>query len=245
MHNKRLLAKPVLLIAALLVIYSFIYPSVSEASEQEIDIETNPNQFLFKVGNLKPGDWMPREITISNEGKRDFNYYSFVEKKHSEKELFENLTLSVQDKNNHFLYKGKLADFKGFPPRFLKSGQSETLKYTVKMPEELGNEFQGSAAEALFKFYAEEPDSSVTPPPSDNNDPGAPQHQPGNTPDNSGSIPEQPQNLDTKHADHNQTGEKLPDTASDTYNILLAGVFLTISGGTLLILQKRKKRESD
>ncbi|WP_090988714.1 LPXTG cell wall anchor domain-containing protein [Bacillus sp. OV322] len=243
MHNKRLLAKPVLIVAALLVIYSFIYPSVSEASEQEIDIATSPDQFLFKVGNLKPGDWMPREITISNEGKRDFNYYSFVEKKHSEKELFENLTLSVQDKNNHFLYKGKLADFKGFPPRFLKSGKSETLLFTVKMPDELGNEFQGSAAAALFKFYAEEPDSVVTPPPGDNNDPGTPPDQTGSNPGQPGSIPEQPQNADTKHTDHNQTGEKLPDTATDTYNILLAGVFLTLSGGTLLILQKRKKRE--
>ncbi|OIK11410.1 LPXTG cell wall anchor domain-containing protein [Bacillus sp. MUM 13] len=234
MHKKRLLAKPVLIIAALLVIYSFIYPSVSEASEQEIDIETNPDQFLFKVGNLKPGDWMPREITIRNAGKRDFNYYSFVEKKHSEKELFVNLTLSVQDKNNHFLYKGKLADFKGFPPRFLKSGRSETLQYTVKMPEELGNEFQGSAAAALFKFYAQEPDSAVTPPSGNAG---------GTSPDHHGSMPGQQQNMDTKHADHNQTGEKLPDTATDTYNILLAGVFLTLSGGTLLILQKRKKRE--
>ncbi|MFD0050235.1 LPXTG cell wall anchor domain-containing protein [Actinomycetes bacterium NPDC127524] len=241
MHKKRLLAKPVLIIAALLVIYSFIYPSVSEASEQEIDIETNPDQFLFKVGNLKPGDWMPREITIHNAGKRDFNYYSFVEKKHSEKELFENLTLSVQDKNNHFLYKGKLADFKGFPPRFLKSGRSETLQYTVKMPGELGNEFQGSAAAALFKFYAEAPDSAVTPP--QGNDGGtSPDHHDSN-PNQPGSIPEQQQNTDTKHADHNQTGENLPDTATDTYNILLAGVFLTLSGGTLLILQKRKKRE--
>jgi LPXTG-motif cell wall-anchored protein len=167
MSTKKLLAKPkALFILTLLILIIFPHNQV-QAEDKEIDIVTNPSGYFFKVGNLKPGDWMPRDITISNNGKQDFKYTSIIGKKKSVKGLFEELELLVK-KEGTTLYEGKMKDFEGFTPRPLNKGQSETLYFQVTMPYELGNAFQDSFAEVEILFVAEALDGGGDPPGSEN-----------------------------------------------------------------------------
>lgn len=128
----------------------------ASADQKEVDINTskNPNGYLFEVGNLKPGDWMPRNLTIFNEGIKDFKYTALIGEKKSVKGLLEELDLLIK-KDEIILYDGKMDKFQGFTPRNLASGSSETLFFQVTMPLELGNQFQESSAEVEIKFLAE------------------------------------------------------------------------------------------
>ncbi|KAA0548334.1 cell wall protein [Bacillus sp. BGMRC 2118] len=118
----------------------------------EVDISTSPHKVLFNVGNMKPGDWATRTITVNNKGKQDFKYTMSVNMKSGSKKLFDEFMLKVSDKDRE-LYNGKLADFKGFESRTLYQSKSEDLTFQVDFPSHLGNEFQGLATEVEFKFY--------------------------------------------------------------------------------------------
>jgi LPXTG-motif cell wall-anchored protein len=183
------LAKPkALFVLTLLILIIFPHSQV-QAEDKEIDIGTNPSGYFFKVGNLKPGDWMPRDITIINNGQQDFKYTSIIGKKKSVKGLFEELKLLVKN-DSTTLYEGKMKDFEGFTPRSLKKGQSETLFFQVTMPYDLGNAYQDSSAEVEILFVAEALDSGGDPPgeddPGDSEDPGEdnPGEDPGDNPGN-------------------------------------------------------------
>ncbi|MBT2663890.1 M73 family metallopeptidase, partial [Bacillus sp. ISL-45] len=153
MKNNKWLFKPLKLFILTLILFIFTITSVS-ANTKEIDINITPNGYLFKVSNIKPGDWMPRDLVVKNDGKQDFKYTAQVGETKSYKGLLEELLLLVK-KDTHVLFDGKLKDFKGLNPRVLSKGAQETLFFQVTMPYELGNEFQGSAAEFEIIFYAE------------------------------------------------------------------------------------------
>jgi LPXTG-motif cell wall-anchored protein len=120
----------------------------------EIDLSINPGKVLFSLTNMKPGDSVTRIMTIGNNGKQDFNYVT-SSKFISGSEIFYNkLDLIVEDKNG-LIYQGKLFEFDKLAPRLLKSSHSENLTFIIKMPMELGNEFQGLATEFQIKLYVE------------------------------------------------------------------------------------------
>jgi len=218
------LAKPWGLKFFILIIFLymlFVSANLIAADEKEIDINTDGNGFLFKVDNLKPGDWMPRNITISNDGIQDFKYIAQIGKSESTKNLFEELELLVE-KDGNTLFEGKLKDFTGFSPRELASGTSETLFFEVTMPTHLGNEFQGSTAEVEIIFLAEGIESTTTPP-EDNNK--------GETPKEDSDAVINPEIVD-----------KLPSTATNNFNILIIGAGLISIGCILLLLWSRKLR---
>jgi LPXTG-motif cell wall-anchored protein len=165
------LAKPKAIFLILTLFILTLYPTLKAfAEEKEIDINTNLNGYFFNVGELKPGDWMPRDITIINNGQKNFKYTSIIGKKKSVKGLFEELEILVK-KDSATLYEGKMKDFEGFKPRPLKKGQSETLFFQVTMPYELGNAFQDSSAEVEILFVAEALDGGGDPP-GDSDPPG-------------------------------------------------------------------------
>ncbi|WP_458413560.1 hypothetical protein ACNQFZ_01280 [Schinkia sp. CFF1] len=157
MNKKRLLAKTISLfvISSLFFLLNLEQIKVN-ADIKEIDINTSPNPdgYFFKVGDLKPGDWIPREITVFNDGANDFKYIATIGKKQSVKGLLEGLDLLIK-KDEKVLYDGKFDEFTGITPRKLDSGTSETLFFQVAMPYELGNEFQSSSAEVEIIFLAE------------------------------------------------------------------------------------------
>ncbi len=182
--------------------------TVLAEEQKEIDIGTNvepaPNNYFFNVRNIKPGDWMPRNIEIRNDGKRDFKYTVAAEKVSSVKGLYEQLDLLVKN-GETVLFDDKLPKFEGLTPRSLSRGHSETLFFQVSIPYELDNNFQGSAAEVKLIFLAEginNPGGGGDTPEDDDDTPGGG----GNTPGDDGDIPEDdgetPKNGDTPNGDN-------------------------------------------
>ncbi|MGV2940368.1 LPXTG cell wall anchor domain-containing protein [Mesobacillus sp. LC4] len=209
----------------------------ASASEKEIDINTIPNGYLFNVSNIKPGDWMSRDLVIKNDGKQNFKYTAQVGETKSYKGLFEELLLLVK-KDSVVLFDGKLKDFKGLNPRVLSKGSQETLFFQVTMPYELGNEFQGSAAEAEIIFYAE---GITNTPPSCEEDPS----QVG-CEEPSGETPEDPKTPDvTDVVVIPKDVNRLPNTATNNYNLLLVGGVLLGGGSVLLLLNRRRNRRDN
>lgn len=270
---------------ATLFFFMFAGQINTSAAKKELDINTNPNGYFFKVGNLKPGDWMPRDITILNEGTQDFRYMATLGKKKSVKGLLEELDLIVK-KDEKVLYEGKMDDFKGFTPRNLEMGGSETLFFQVTMPYDLGNAFQNAEAEVEILFVAEalgEPGDGDPPgPPGEENPPGG-ENPPNNenppdetnppeedhpsdetnppgkedpsdnqTPSSDGESQEDnTEEVTAEETDVVNTDDKiivspemtenlLPNTAINTYNILLIGAVLLGCGSILFVLYFRR-----
>ncbi|MCC3649345.1 LPXTG cell wall anchor domain-containing protein [Cytobacillus oceanisediminis] len=226
---ERLIKMNKLLSTLLLLLLLLLSPNIVNADEKEIDINTTSHGILLNVENLKPGDWMPRNITIKNDGNQDFKYTSNIGKSKSIKGLFEELELEVK-KDTSMLYEGKLKDFKGFTPRELAKGTEETLFFQVTMPYELGNEFQGSSAEVEIIFLAEatgEPGTgNETPGSGDNNSGGGTNNSPPST--DATVIPEKV--------------NKLPNTTTNNYNLLLIGALFLGAGSVILLWRYRRLR---
>jgi len=233
MKIKSLLAKPIKLLLFFILLYLLVFGNATViAQEEDIDINTNlenSNRYLFKVEDLKPGDWMPRNITIKNDGKQDFKYTSNIGKSKTIKGLFEELELEVK-KDTNMLYEGKLKDFKGFSPRELAKGTEETLFFQVTMPAHLGNEFQNSAAEVEIIFLAEA-----------TGDPGVDNDTPGSGDNNSGGgTNNSPPSTDATVIP--EKVNKLPNTATNNYNLLLIGALFLGSGSVILLWRYRRLR---
>ncbi|KOP71068.1 LPXTG cell wall anchor domain-containing protein [Cytobacillus solani] len=240
MNKRFILAKPkIIAFIAGIFIFMLVGETSARAANKEIDIHTkmNPSGYFFEVGNLKPGDWMPRDIVISNAGTQDFKYMAILGKKKSVKGLLKELDLIVK-KNEEVLYDGKMDQFTGFTPRNLAKSESETLFFQVTMPNDLGNAFQSSGAEVEILFVAEALGDTG------GGDPGG--ENPGEEPvvENSGEEPD-----DEVIETNNPTGtiivspeireNLLPKTATNTYNSLLIGSVLFVAGS---IFYKRKFR---
>ncbi|RSD26758.1 LPXTG cell wall anchor domain-containing protein [Mesobacillus subterraneus] len=210
----------------------------ASALQSIVNIEIS-NNVVFKIENLAPGDWMQKELMVMNQGNQDFRYIAKLGETNSYKGLFEELELLVK-KDSFLLFEGKLKDFKGLNPRVLSKGSQERLLLQVKMPYELGNEFQGSAAEAEIIFYAEGiTDTS----PSCEEDPSQVgcEQPPGGTP--SDPNPEVPDVKDVVVIPKDVN--RLPNTATNNYNILLVGVVLLGGGSVLLLINRRRKRRNN
>lgn len=227
MNNQGLLAKPMkILITVGVFFFMFLGQKSVSAQENEIDINVVPHEYLFKVDNLKPGDWMPRDITIKNDGKQDFKYISKIGKSKSVKGLFKELDLIVK-KDTTMLYDGKLKDFNGISPRELASGTEETLFFQVTMPYNLGNEFQGSSAEVEIIFLAEGKDEiskENEPTLVDTNNSGS---------DSNGSTP------NTGVTVSPEMVNKLPNTTTNMFTLIILGASLVIGGAFYYLIKNR------
>ena len=233
MYKKSLLAKPIKILILVGVFFFILFVEKNtSAVEKELEINTTPNGILFNVENLKPGDWIPRNLTIKNDGKKDFKYTSKIGKSKSVKGLFEELELEVK-KDTKVLYEGKFKDFKGFSPRELARGTEETLLFQVTMPEHLGNEFQNSAAEVEIIFLAE----ATGDPGTDNETPGS-----GDNNNSGGGSNNSPPSTDATVIP--EKVNKLPNTATNNYNLLLIGA-LFLSTGSVILLWRYRRLRSD
>lgn len=189
-------------------------------NEVNIDIETIPDNYLFNLANLKPGDSAGRKLTVLNIGEQNFTYNTKAEFKGGSKELYHEFLLEVWDENET-LFKGKLKDFKELSPRFLKSMNEENLFFELEFPYELGNEFQGLAFDVEFIFYVEGHTGS-----------------PGNS---DGESTNQPISKD-ELASPPKDGQILPSTSTHSYNTLFVGTILILGGvGGVFLLKRIKK----
>jgi LPXTG-motif cell wall-anchored protein len=151
---KRLIMKKIVLLLSILFVTLVPVQVYSETNNNVIDLTTNPGKVLFDLTNMKPGDSVTRNLSIGNYGNQDFKYIA-ASKFLSGSEIFYNkLDLIVEDKNGP-IYQGKLFEFDKLSPRILKSKQNENLTFFIKMPMELGNEFQGLNTEFQIKLFVE------------------------------------------------------------------------------------------
>ncbi|WP_170289689.1 LPXTG cell wall anchor domain-containing protein [Cytobacillus depressus] len=255
------------LIWILVVSFVFLYQSagISAAEKKEFDIEVLPDSYAFNISKMVPGDWATRVLTIQNRGEHNFTYNTKAKFLNGSKKLYNEFLLKVWDANG-ILYEGKLHEFERLQPRRLQSKSQEDLKFEVKFPYELGNEYQGLGFEFELKFIVEgntptpgpdpdpnpDPNPKPDPDPKPNPDPDPkPDPVPNPNPDPTPNPnPENPQEEPLKpirpipNEELNSPpmkGQILPSTATNMYNNLLIGIIFIITGAVLFILQKRKK----
>lgn len=216
-------------IVALIIGVTTSMEQVRAEERKEIDLSLTPKDVLFDVPNMKPGDWAERSIRVNNEGAAKFLYTMSSEFADGSKKLYEALTLEVRDQDR-VLYKGSLEGFTKLQGRTLSAGQSEQLIYTVRFPEELGNEYQGLGMKVKFVFYAEEDGGTI----------GTPQD-----PSNTGitdktHVGNGTNNLLANPSNSNMNYGLLPRTGTQYMNTILIGIGMILIG--LFVYQKRAKR---
>jgi LPXTG-motif cell wall-anchored protein len=188
----------------------------------EIEIITIPEgEFLFDISNMKPGDWGQRSLIVKNGGTQDFNYSINVKNKSKDNRLFNELELEIYSKNTNILFKDKLKNFSGFTPKLLKKGEGEDLLFIIKMPFELGNEFQATSSHFEIQIIAEGKSASSIP----------------QTDSNNNENPTSPVL---------SQGLSLPNTGTNLYTILLIGAILSTTGIIFIAFNRliTRKKES-
>lgn len=211
--------KKFLLSALILIIFfgTIMFPDKPISGEtdnnvSELDIGISPKDSLFNAENLKPGDWIPRTITVQNKGQKEFEYTASIQNNGKSVKLYNAFMLEVRDESGKELYNGKLAEFSQFSPRELESESTEQLEFTIKFPEESGNEYQGLEAGFILTFVAE----------GEGND--------SDEISSSGVI-----------GSGGSNGLRLPDTATDIFTFLLIGGSLVIAGAAIYVYQRFRK----
>jgi len=144
----------ILLLLILITLFSPIVLAEDNSNPQEIDISTSPGEILFDLSNMKPGDSVNRSLSVSNNGNKNFSYILSNEFKSGDIVFYNQLDLVIKS-NNQILYEGKLNKFKELEPRLLNGKKNENLMLFIKIPIELGNEFQGLESDFQFNIYVE------------------------------------------------------------------------------------------
>jgi LPXTG-motif cell wall-anchored protein len=205
-----------------------IFPAnKAEGKGNELLIEVKQDKVFFQTVNLAPGRSISEVLTIQNRGEFDFDYNSSSKLKKGEK-LFNELLLKVHDSNGELLFDGRLSDFNELGDRKLKSNFEEDLKILVSLPSHIGNEFQGESCEFELTFYAKQ--NSRDPDQDDENqDPVSPG-------DNNGT-PQRPIGDETL-TNNPSKAQVLPQTATNLFNNLFAGILILLLGAGILLFNK-------
>ncbi|GAA0466988.1 hypothetical protein GCM10008935_23670 [Alkalibacillus silvisoli] len=165
-------AKSYFIIAKIIVLTLFLSSvfghinqvNADETDEEALSISTIPSEVLFDVTNIKPGDTFTRTSTLINDGELDFYYQTEAIQTEGSEKLFNQLELVVYDSEENIIFDGQLADFEGFEPKMLASGEEEEITYLAEFPWESGNEFQGLETEFNIVTWADaEPIEPGTP----------------------------------------------------------------------------------
>ena len=140
-----MLQKPNILICTFLtgILYLLIMPCTVTASAEAWDkAEELPNQMLFQIENMKPGDWTTEKFTVSNKRQENTHYLLASRFSGGSKKFYNQLQLTVKQ-GKDTLFHGQLADFQGFGVKTLDTGEKTQFEFRIDFPYESGNEFQG------------------------------------------------------------------------------------------------------
>ncbi|MGG4166080.1 TasA family protein [Rossellomorea vietnamensis] len=207
--------------------------SIQQVKANEVDLILIPDeQYLFNIANMKPGDWAEKKLTIKNGGDNDIKYSFKVNSMQTDNKLFNELELKVYSgSTNNLVFEDKLKNFKGFSPQLLKKNESDNLIFVVKIPYELGNEYQNTSALFEITINAE---SYVPSKPSGGTDTKTPDSDRAEL--EKSTISSKP--LLTQ-------GLNLPKTATKIYKLLFLGVIFTGTGLLLIYLNKIKRKKNE
>lgn len=168
--------KGIILIGALMILASLawmVQPYYTWALEQNdahpCRVALDPDESLFELENMNPGDETTRTVTVTKTGTSSANLYmtwDFISGDPilgQEGSLFEQLILVIEHEGNE-LYRGPMMNGPqaGSPSQltdalyiaFMEYGDELELDFTVILPgPETGNVFQGSALVTKIVFY--------------------------------------------------------------------------------------------
>lgn len=108
-----MLQKPNILICTFLtgILFLLTMPCTVTASAEAGDkAEELPDQMLFQIENMKPGDWTTETYTVSNKRQENTHYVLASRFSGESKKFYNQLQLTVNQGKNT-LFQGQLADF--------------------------------------------------------------------------------------------------------------------------------------
>lgn len=138
----------------ILIVILFPIKVYSSPAPSPIDLSVNPHTVLFDLSNVKPGDWVTRNLNVSNNGSQDFQYIISNKFLSGSNKFYRELKLTILD-GKEIIFKGNLHEFSKMNARKLESNSSESINFHIEVPYELGNEFQGLTSEFEFNIYVE------------------------------------------------------------------------------------------
>src|SRR5690625_4588300 len=138
-----MLQKPNILICTFLMGILFLLTMPWTVTASAVDkAEELPNQMLFQIENMKPGDWTTETYTVSNERQENTHYVLASRFSGESKKFYNQLQLTVKQ-GKDTLFHGQLAEFQGFGIKTLDTGEETQFEFRVDFPYGSGNEFQG------------------------------------------------------------------------------------------------------
>lgn len=204
------------------LLFSFFTLSTAHGEGPVMTIEPS-GPYLFDIKNAKPGDWVERSLIVHNEGDEDLAYTLAVRNLSETDVLYSELDLALF-RGNTILFDGKLKDASSFKARELVKDSEDDLLLIVKMPYELGNEFQGTVARFEIQVQA----TSLSAPYKGVKDVEG---------TNGGKM--------TPAGDGPSPTGFLPNTGTDLYRWLLIGCLLMATGIIVLACNVLMKRKSE
>ncbi|MDA8234131.1 MAG: hypothetical protein M0Z31_04855 [Clostridia bacterium] len=132
-----------------------------DVSGTRFGISTSPSSGFLKAPNMAPGDWVNSPLTVKNDGELEFSYDVRIQRDSGSIDYFNLLDLKIQDKKGNILYNGKLKDLNGLVMGILGKGGSDTFNFSVGLPLEADNSYQGLGTEVTFLLTAKEHPPSI------------------------------------------------------------------------------------
>ncbi|WP_284139249.1 hypothetical protein [Virgibacillus sp. LDC-1] len=146
-----------------IVIMVFSSISLVHAEEEfNVELSTNPSTILFHIEEMKPGDYASKTLTVTSNSTGMVGYIVNERFVDGSEKLYDHLTLRISDEHST-LYDGLVKDFQQLESRELKEKDSDVITFTVSMPSELGNDFQGLRTAFELEIYAEGSINSALP----------------------------------------------------------------------------------
>ena len=120
------------------------------------------DQFFRNVGKILPGDVLTQDVNISNPSAEEIECFVSIDKlkdiSQKSVELLEKMNLTISD-GDKTLYNGKLIGNENISLGKYKSKDKNTLKFTINIPKDIGNDYASIESGIYWKFSINKEDA--------------------------------------------------------------------------------------
>ncbi|MHB8983988.1 MAG: hypothetical protein ACYC4E_01360 [Carboxydocellales bacterium] len=131
-----------------------------ETTGTEFGISTFPTSGFLKAPNLAPGDKVSAILSVKNDGKLDFTYNISSQLDSADSLLYNVINVEIQQ-GSTVLYTGNLTDLQNVAIGVLAPQATDVLNFTITLPPECDNLYQGKSAAVTLILNAKEHQSSI------------------------------------------------------------------------------------
>lgn len=156
------LSKYVLVCVAGVIVFLLVFresaglSAAVTAAGTEFGISTYPSSGFLSAPNMAPGDLVSAPLTVKNEGDLDFSYDITANMANGSDLYYDVLKLEIRDSTDNIVFAGQLKELSGLVLGILGAGGTQVFNFSVGLPEECGNEYQGLGTEVSFVLNAKE-----------------------------------------------------------------------------------------